>query len=546
MDTTLISGSLQSDADTDFNFDDSLSHLHAHFVNCSSNNSKFFLTDISGDNLWSIYQESLRTRGGEAAVRQMNCYACRDVVRKLGGVVTVADDGSLIPVMWAPNLNSDKTHGTMGEVYADMYDIISKRKIVSVWRSDDAVIGKRTTTSKSGKEWSHFYFAIPKHVVVDSGSSINNASQLMADSKERFRMLMSAETGIHKIKLTTIQTVVRLLSENELYRSDTFLAPAKFHLSVKEAITSGGRATSLVWKGLMDSPIGWANVNSTMIGTLYSWIESLTPIDDIKRMWNSRMDPDQYQRAQSAPSQGELNTAERIIEKLGASKSLERRFARLDEIRCIWLPTPAIKKESAPGGVFSNIRPKKDSFSLNEIYPTSTKLITWEKFRDVIMPTAESMEFLVPPFGGYCAFVTASHEDAPPIIQWDTEEDRYPVSSYSYSKPISAQQWNLVPGTYVNVTGIAPMPNFGEMLVIILDGCQDRNQNQGLGLFNEILKPEFHEIRKVMEAYSNNGILGGREESSACGWQISRNSFNVKIRVKIGDEKKEYQIDRFD
>lgn len=542
METSLLGNQDSAVAEVDLDFDKSLEHVHHYFKSISGNQTYFFLTDISGDNVWSLYQESLRRHGGEAAAQHLNCHACREVVKKLGNVVTIGDDGSRVPVMWAPypEINSS----ILAQVYTDLWTTVSQRKVVSSWMSDVHRIGVQTTVSKSGHEWTHFYFDLPSHVVVRSGS-YDKAHQIMAKSKERFKTLMSEDTGIHAIKLDVIGTVIRLLSEDELYRSDNFLAPAKFHYKIKEALVTKEFNSATLWRDMASSPPGWANVNSTMIGQLYGRIQDGNPLESIKHWWNRAMDPSRFQRAQSEPTKGELETAERIIAAMGAERSLERRYARLEEVRLTWLPKPEVSVPNT-GGVFSSIKAKGTSFSLTEQYQTQPKAIDWEKFVAMVLPTADKLELKIPDQGGFAALATATHADAPPIMQWDTLEDRYPISSYTYVKPAPAQHWNMVPGTYVKVTGITKLPGHTSVDLLVLAGCKDSNSAASLCLFNEILKPEFHEIRKVMEAYSNKGVMTGSEESNACGWMLSSNTCGIFIRVTTGKEVREYLIDRMD
>ena len=64
--------------------------------------------------------------------------------------------------------------------------------------------------------------------------------------------------------------------------------------------------------------------------------------------------------------------------------------------------------------------------------PTVT--ITWEKFRRTVLGSARKIEFYVPGKEEcYTAILTAEDQEAPPIILWDTEENRNPFSWYVYS-----------------------------------------------------------------------------------------------------------------
>ncbi len=96
----------------------------------------------------------------------------------------------------------------------------------------------------------------------------------------------------------------------------------------------------------------------------------------------------------------------------------------------------------------------------------------------------------------YTAILTAEDQEAPPIILWDTEENRNPFSWYVYSGGSTPSRWNLLRG-YVEVTGVTLQPNLwqpgyehrGASVIFILNGAKDRDRRStGLALFPEVLK----------------------------------------------------------
>ena len=182
------------------------------------------------------------------------------------------------------------------------------------------------------------------------------------------------------------------------------------------------------------------------------------------------------------------------------------------------------------------------------------KTMTWVKFEKEILPEALKIEFRVPFTGNFTALVTAVHDDAPPIIAWDTKKKRNPVSWYVYYGGSAARQWTLESGKYCDVTGICmqpsmwygDFPNQGESVMFILNGAKD-TINGSLGLFPEILKSEFHEIRSTIEAYSHSRKLKGMHEASACGMKLEKSQkWNHVIRVTTSDYITEITLDRWD
>jgi hypothetical protein len=261
------------------------------------------------------------------------------------------------------------------------------------------------------------------------------------------------------------------------------------------------------------------------------------------------MSPLQYQRPQAAPTTGNIERAEKLVEKLGIKDSLVRRFARLEEIETIWKPIEDVKPEGA--GVFSHLKPKNEIPKME--IPAIT--MTWKKFSETVLPNVKSIEYYVNSSGNFSAILTAQNYDAPPIIQWDNENRRNPFSQYVYSGGSTASNWNLTTG-YCKVTGICYVPSMwvdgfehqSKGVFFLLEGAKDsRYKTSGNALFPEILKNELREVRSTIEAYSHSAEIFGYEEASACGMKLQYGStWNAKVRVTTDFGVANYIIDRWD
>jgi hypothetical protein len=166
-----------------------------------------------------------------------------------------------------------------------------------------------------------------------------------------------------------------------------------------------------------------------MVGTLLEDLSAGLPFETVKKRFDDKMHPLQYQRPQAAPSAGNIQQAEEAIAKLGLAPALERRFATLADVQLTW--KPRTDKPGKAGSVFGHLQPKDAARATDLQLPDRT--LTWIKFRDTILPTAEKMELMVPSSSSaFSALVTAVHPDAPPLIQWDSPEQRNPVTWYFY------------------------------------------------------------------------------------------------------------------
>jgi hypothetical protein len=356
-----------------------------------------------------------------------------------------------------------------------------------------------------------------------------------------------------------VKQALNLLETDSLYRSEKCLGVARwfYDLHIKRSSAENSRAKeNMVWYAVATAPVGYCHIKSTMIGTLLDDIVAVLPFETISRKFAEKMHPLQYQRPQAAPPSGNITRAEDIVEKLGIRKSLDRRFARVEELEKIW--TPKEKKEQASGsGVFSHLIPKDSKKADIPDMNIPAITMTWRKFSETVLPKAESIEYYAPAHSEcYSAITTAADMEAPPILQWDKEDRRNPFSWYLYNGGSSYHDWNLHTG-YCKVTGICLQPSMwyggnnshiSEGVFLILEGAKDtRYKTAGNALFPETLKSELREIRSTIEAYSKDAVLGGYDDSSACGIRLgSKYPSDIMLRVTTSTGAATYKIDRWD
>ncbi|MFD3447143.1 hypothetical protein ACFDTO_21330 [Microbacteriaceae bacterium 4G12] len=497
---------------------------------------QLFTTDSEG--LFEAYLDNLP----KEARQHYTCSACRKFISKYGGLVTISDDGEMESAIW--------NEGAVPEFFdlsvKAMKNIVMKSKVNGVFLSENKILGKPITM-----EWHHISVTLPSEMVYHS--KLTNARQAMSEKLEDFRILMA---GLLKYPIGAVEQAVTLLKTESLYRSEKCLGVAEWLIDLhtrRSNAKNNRNRENIVWLAAATAPSGYCHINSTMIGTLLDDIVEGLPFDSISRRFAEKMHPLQYQRPQAAPTAGNIEQAEKIVEKLGIRNSLVRRFARLNELENIWVPKE--KKESIKNkGVFSHLKAKgKKELPKMDIPPIT---MTWRKFSETILPLAENIEFLVKDEkDNFSAILTASYEDAPPIMQWDREEKRNPFSWYVYNGGSNYDRWGLSPG-YCTVTGICLQPSMwysdfshqGKSVFFLLEEAKDRGyESAGNGLFPEMLKSELHQIRSTIEAYSESATIENYDEASACGIKLEYGqNWDAMFRVTTNTGTVIYKLDRWD
>lgn len=497
--------------------------------------SPLFTTNVDPDRLWEAY-----LAGFPADRRQhYNCNCCRRFLQKYGGLATIDEQGGTAVALWY-EINPPKFFFKSIDRVARL---VGAATINGVFLSDEAVWG----TPKTG-EWSHLSGTFGGTVFTHA---IQSCDQAMAQKKEDYGMLQRA---LADFTLDHATQALRVLKADAVDRSEKALGVAQFFHDLHTRIAENRRKQDeLVWRAVAMAPVGFCHVRSSLIGTLLEDIVAGLPFNDIKQKWAEKVDPINYQRPKAAPKAGTIDRANKLVEEMGLTRSLERRFATLDDVLVKdWEPRTARPAKAAKtGGAFDHLRQPQPATGGLDI---SGGTLTWEKFARVVLPEVLSLEIWCPNNGNYYGATTAVRRKDPPILQWDGLEglERNPVSLYVYRNGSSPSNWSLSHG-WNKVTAVFRSPwswqrpevfnkHQGNNVHFAIEGCRD-TRNAGLALFPETIRSELHEVRAVIEAHSNAGRLSGGEEASANGLAFSS---NTKLRVTTAEGRAEYVIDRMD
>ncbi len=492
--------------------------------------------------LWKKYLS-----GFAAADRQHhNCNACRHFIEHYGGLVVIDAEGNTRSAIWN-GLDADEEH--RGAVLA-LARYVNKAKVIGVFLSEELVWGKPTTG-----DWAHVAVTPPSSFL-HKRTALQTAGQKMAERRQDYEQVQRA---LNEFRPTTVACAMDILKGDALYRAEHVLGPAKFLSDLHTAIAANDvtRRGNIVWRAIALAPPGFCHPRSSMVGTILEDLASDMDFATVKARFAKKMHPLQYQRPTAPPTTNAIREAEKLVETLGVAPSLERRFARIDEILAVWRLTGPLP---ASPGVFGHLH--RSTQPAAQIIPGGS--ITWEKFVRTVLLRDEvvSMKVQVPTHGNFAALITATHQDAPPILQWDHDGRRNPVSWYLYNGGSPASRWCLNTGysrdwAQVNAVTLQPsmwQPGYdhqGKGVLFVIAGCRDSaHKGSGLALFPEILKSELREIRSVIEAHSRTRNITGYESASACGLLGGGGAqAKMDIRVRVTSRSgvvMEYHLDRWD
>lgn len=514
-----------------------LARISARFsTNTDDGRLPLFTTDA--DDLWSIYLQSF----DDPVERQVhNCHCCRHFIERFGGLAVINEDGSLVSAVW----NEDDAPDSYKAAVRAMATAVRRAKVTGVFLSSDKVWG----TPRTGA-WQHLSVVPPASCVFRKRTQ--TAGQARAEKKEDFLNVMRA---LGEFLPAHLDLALTLLRSDSLYRSEKVIGPAEWLRSLhtaRENVKGSARWSNLVWRAVATAPAGFCHPRSSMIGTLLEDIAAGKDFDEVSRAFKAKMHPLSYRRPKAAPAIATIEQAEKVVKQMGLALSLERRFCRLDEVTALWRTRPPTP-EAPADGVFGHLRKSKSDPIIMDL---PAQVITWDKFQRTVLPTADRIEVQAPASGPYSAFVTAVHPDAPPILQWDREDARNPVSWYFWANGSSASQFGLAARCFYDVPAVTLKPSMwnggnehqGKGVMFIIDKARE-SRVCGAALFPEILKSELHGVRSVLEAHSRESTISGMHEPHVAGIMLcpdQKKDWGVTVRVWTGGRGLDYCLDRWD
>lgn len=484
-----------------------------------------------------------------------NCAACRDFFTRYAGLVTVSTNGVQTPAAWNFDDEMFCPPFFLSAVQA-VRERVRTTSITGVFLAREVSLGlAENLDRKRGVRWAHLSVRNAKPF----RSSVKTPYEAMAEHRDDYRLV---STILHEYPLATFEETLKLLAGGNLARPEVHADMAQWyvvlHKKIAAAPAKGRTARNIIWHAVAEAPAGYTHVRSGVLGTLLDDVKAGRPFDVLERRWREKMGPLAYRRTQADPTRGNIEQAEKIVEKMGIAASLRRRFARLEEVtpHALWTPyvDPAPAQPTS-GGVFGHLK-AKDEVQQRAIEQPPTS-ITWDKFRRTVLPDAKQIEVKVPLRGPYVALITACDPNAPPVLQWDDPERRNPFSWYLRHPVGIASNWNLPSGSYVPVTAVALSPPFwgreegkshhAKAVDFLLQGCRDLEVGGGGALFTASLRSELHPVRSVLEAHFKTYEAEEREQASACGLHLQEGAvqpLTVRVHGKMGTMN--YTIDRWD
>lgn len=503
--------------------------------------------------LFKVYIDSLPP----ADQQHYTCNTCRQFIMRFAHLVKVDDDGALKSVLWNEDALGEG-HYFYNTVKA-LREAVEKLEIAGPFFWNQPLMGLPVQAG-----WDHFHVVQPLENVWQKsmfGRLSTKPEQLAAIFAHEFEIM---EVHLQTYPADIAKTAYDLVTSDEVFGKPNVVGPATWFNRVHEL---RGRTQNqkfqrnMLWAMVVLAPIGFAHISSTMINTLLEGLKSGEDLDATAGKFASRLGAKNYKRKLAPPTEGNIARAEVLIADLGLAPSFGRRYATAADLPAhavYWaLKAQAEAEPESDGSIFGYLKTtaKNKTKELTQLRQQSP--MSWAKFSRDIMPNAVKLEMVLPnaPFE-YAALTTAVDPEAPPLVMWDKEGARNPVTTYRYVDGSPPHMWNLQANQLTTVTHVVQtpehwqgkLPNFQDGVIFVLQGARDLNhKNVGLGLAPGFLRSDLKEIEATMQAHVMSKHIEGFGEDNVAGLSYSQGDrvprfFRVTTDSTVGD----YIVDRWE
>lgn len=391
------------------------------FSNMIKNNDSLFITDIDKDLLWDTYLNSY-----DISIRQeYNCSCCRHFLKNYGNIVIIRNNK--LHTIW----NFIEESKEFSNVVNKLNTLVLNSKIKDVFLSDIKGLGTDKSTQKidgGSILWHHFYLELPKERISNTRVSIDTQLGYFRDNKNVFKR------SLDELTQDSTETVLELISQNSLYRGEEFKPLLTEFLRYQIEYQKEEDKDLYCWEKCASSQ-AILRIRNTAIGTLLIDLSEGKELDKAVTSYEKVVAPSNYKRPTSLVTKSMIEDAEKVINELGYTESLERRFAITEDISInnILFVNRDTKKALFTKFALGVLEEMKEDVIVNPKTLSKVEEITVAKFIEEIIPISSSIEVLFDNthLNNLVSLITAKNKEAPIMFKWNNP------FSWSYTNAVT-------------------------------------------------------------------------------------------------------------
>lgn len=398
-----------------------------------------FHVQIDKDAIWDLYLSSF-PEGSNPQFRERSehdCSACRAFIKNAGGMVAIID--GKLATLW------DIQAGEYQAIVDALADHVRGLAIDNVFLHREGSIGldKNHEETKDGVlTWEHLHVSLPQ--------TLYCAGTEMGPRHAEYRALHDVVLrSLVEISPDAIETVQDLISQNSLYRGaekkalvDTFgVMKRQF-----DKITGDTERDIFAWAQVIGPNAFVCRMRNDVMGTLLVDLSEGVELEKAVKSFEDKVSGTNYKRPTALVTPRMRDEAKQKLQDLGLIDALERRYARLEDVKItnVLFADRNARKRMA-GDVFDEIPTKgQDSKNFDKV-----EEVTIDKFLTDILPTATAMEVFVENkhTGNLVSLIAPFDLTAKSLFKWPNP------FSWSYNGDVADSIKERVKAAGGNVTG---------------------------------------------------------------------------------------------
>jgi hypothetical protein len=494
-----------------------------------------FVTKSKG--LSTVYRKAFP----EEQQQHHNCSSCRTFFERFGHMVFVTPEGELVSALWDPENTPEEYKASVTAIH----NLVLRSGI-----SEIQVVEHDTWGTGETDGWTHYQvqslpkYVAPFHLIGTIRGKANTSFDLLLKATQRYTPEIVG-AAINQLK-SAGKAMERWLPQLE------WLYGFVKGLDGKNV----GQIRNLVRREVAMVAPSFAEITNNVEGNILldGIADGRTP-EAVLRTFILRVDPEFYRQKEAPPTEGNVQVAQKLFAELGlGAGDMERRLASLDEIRqTVWTPPAAPEAPAKEVPLFGDLVTKQATEKPQVAQTVADGgRMTWEKFKEKILPTALELKTFALIAEKYVFFSAPKNPDAGRLWFYDLADNRNPYAWHTTNDPQPCRHLGLYVDQLLDVVGITTPPAVwtgGErgkkydLDILLVKGLRDPRESCGLALFAELLRPELTVAERVIQAYSLKGNMDTTTLDQAVGLSTAVPR-RVQVRTEFGLTN--YVIDRLE
>lgn len=366
---------------------------------------------VDNDKLWDLYLNSFpqEFNGIFRERRNYDCNCCKNFIRRVGNLIALK--GDQVVSIW-----DVQVEGYFQLVADKMSEYVKSARIDNIYATSEQIAGGLSNTDNYNPDikWDHFYVKFPNQFVHKN----SDIGSLLGECRAHNDVLTRS---LKELSLDAAETVLELINQGSLYRGSEFKHVVETFIQYKKEfdLVDESNVESYIWQ--TSKKLGQnGRFKNTVIGSLLIDLSEGMELEKAVASFENKVSGTNYKRTTALVTPSMIKLAQEKIRDLGLEASLERRFAKKDDVTINNVIFSSVHEKSL--NVFDDLigeaKRKVQNKKLDKV-----ELISVDKFLSDVLPTVEKLEVMFDNKhkANLMTMVAPIHTSAPNMFKWDNQ-----------------------------------------------------------------------------------------------------------------------------